>query len=658
MKTYDQYAYIVTEGGGGMQIVDLSNPEAPFLVKTWGTNHWSNAHNIAIDVGAGMAYACGTNNGTRVSDLSNPENPVLVATYNNDYVHDLHVQNGYGHFAEIYDGRYRLVSVASLPSFPTRDSSITLGRFTHSTWANAADTVCVTTDEVNGGRLGIYDISNKTNVRLLANWTHDEGSMVHNAYIVGDRVYSAWYAEGLVVTDISDPANPSFLAQYDTSPFSPGAGFHGAWGCYPFSPSGVVYVNDIEEGFHIIKVDGISMQFSHAPLPNTESEAGPYTATATAQSTIGATITAMDLWYRVDGGSWQTLPMTPTGNPDEWAGDIPGQLSPSLVDYYFYASDDQGNHHWLPESAYPGDDVFTFAVGRIVQVYSNNFEGPTDEGWTHGQLAGADDFERGVPQGKNGSSSRHIGTPWYDPDSAFSGTQCWGNDLGNGTDGAYEASVDLWLESPPIDCTGMTNTQLMFQRWMTVEGAPYDTARILVNGTVVWQNPVGFGDVFHIVDVSWRQHVYDISAIADNNPSVVVRFELKSDEKMELGGWAVDDVKIVSLLKSDVDSIVLTGPTSANAGASVTYDFSAAPINEPYWLLRSSNLNGAVLAGQLFDIGAPIDIVATGITSPTGTGSITGNIPAAAAGKTVYLEVGVDAGGVGFDSNVIALTVL
>ena len=27
MKTWDHYAYIVTEGGGGMQIIDLANPE-------------------------------------------------------------------------------------------------------------------------------------------------------------------------------------------------------------------------------------------------------------------------------------------------------------------------------------------------------------------------------------------------------------------------------------------------------------------------------------------------------------------------------------------------------------------------------------------------------------------------------------------------------
>jgi choice-of-anchor B domain-containing protein len=108
MKTYGEYAYIVTEGGGGMQIVDLSNPENPSLVKTWGTQYWTNAHNIQIDVADAKAYACGTNKGLRVMDISNPTNPSLWATKSSPYIHDLHVQNGKAHLGEIYDGPNQL----------------------------------------------------------------------------------------------------------------------------------------------------------------------------------------------------------------------------------------------------------------------------------------------------------------------------------------------------------------------------------------------------------------------------------------------------------------------------------------------------------------------------------------------------------------------
>ena len=51
MKVVGQYAYVVTESTGGMQIIDLRNPDQPRLAATWGTNYWSNAHGIAVDEG-------------------------------------------------------------------------------------------------------------------------------------------------------------------------------------------------------------------------------------------------------------------------------------------------------------------------------------------------------------------------------------------------------------------------------------------------------------------------------------------------------------------------------------------------------------------------------------------------------------------------------
>ncbi|MCH2112244.1 MAG: choice-of-anchor B family protein, partial [Planctomycetes bacterium] len=303
MKTYSHYAYIVTEGGGGVQIVNLQNPENPTLVKTWGTNHWTNAHNIAIDVADAKAYVCGTNGGLKVLNLSNPETPTIWATRSSPYIHDLHVQNGLAHFAEIYDGRYRITNVAT--NFPTRDRITTPGQFTHSTWANANDSVCVTTDEVNGGSLGLYDISDPTNIQHLDTWSPNLNSIVHNAFIVGDLVYASWYTEGLVVADISDPSNVTFHASYDTSSYGSGSGFHGAWGCYPFSPSGVIYVSDIEEGFHIVKVDGPAFDLDHTPVANTTNETGPYVVDAEIRSLkAGASLAQADVWYRTNGSAW------------------------------------------------------------------------------------------------------------------------------------------------------------------------------------------------------------------------------------------------------------------------------------------------------------------------------------------------------------------
>ncbi len=659
MKTYGKYAYIVTEGGGGMQIVDLNDPENPVLVKTWGTQHWNNAHDIAIDLGAAKAYICGTNAGMKVVDLSNPTNPSLVATYSGDYVHDLHVQNGYAHLAEIYPGRYRIVKVSSLPNFPNQDSVTTPGKFTHNVWVNANDTIAITTDESSGGHITIYDVSDKRNIKKLSQFTVNPISMVHNTYIVGNRGYASWYAEGMVCFDISDPSNPTLVATYDTSSFSPGTGFRGAWGCYPFSPSGVIYINDIEEGFHIVRIDGQSVAFNLTPLPNTQDETGPYSVSSIIQPLrSGAAISKADLWYRVDQGSWKVSPMAPTGNPDEWGGAIPGQASPATVEYYVHATDDGGRAGWYPASSFPGDNPLSFVVGIVRTVYFNDFDGSSDEGWTHG--GSGDDFQRGAPQGKSGTGTRHDGTTWYDPDQAFSGKNIWGNDLGLGTNGSYPSNASMWLQSPTLDCSGTTNTQLLFQRWSSIEGTPYDSGRILVNGKVVWQSPAGFtGPSFNILDVAWRQQTVDISAHADGNPAVVVRFELDSDSKMELGGWGLDDFSVISLDPVvALDTIVLAGPATLAPGAIGTWTINSAPANAPWWLIWSTNTNGSVFYSHSFDLGAPISIGAQGTADATGAASAQSPpIPAAALGRTFWLEIAALVGNRAYDSNALSLTI-
>ncbi|MQG73725.1 MAG: choice-of-anchor B family protein [SAR202 cluster bacterium] len=660
MKTWSHYAYIVTEGGGGMQIVNLANPDNPVLVRTWGANKWGNAHNIAMDEAEGVAYVCGTNNGMLAIDLTqNPENPTHIGTYNREYVHDLHPKDGLAHLAEIYDGKYRIVPTANL-NYPTLDSITTPGAFTHNTWANEDNTLCITTDEVGGGRIAMYDCSNTGNIQFLDDFTVNNNTIPHNAFIIGDYVYISWYTEGLVVVDMSDPNDLKKLASYDTSPYSPGSGYEGAWGCYPFSPSGVVYISDRGEGLHILRVEGPAMTMSHAqPLENTEDQNGPYQMNATVSALESSNpVASVKCLYRVDGGSWQSFDMAPGSASGEWVGAFPGQDAPATVGYYLLAEAADGSLEWLPDTTAPGDLTFDFIVGRLETVYFNDFEGAGDEGFTHGGT-GQDDWQRGVPAGKSGTDSRHIGTSWYDPTQAFSGNNIWANDLGNGNyNGAYQPNVSNWLESPAIDCSQSTRTTLNFQRWLSVEGAPYDKARIRVNGNLVWENPNSFVGDFHTVDVGWNRHVIDISSIADGNSSVTVRFELETDNIMNLGGWGIDDLEILSIQDvPDVDTIALSGPTAPSAGTTATYVFSNGPPSGRWWFAYSPNANGSLIGGHAFDLSAPYSVAGQGNLDSTGAGSFAGNIPAGATGRTIFLEVAARKNSVLYDSNVLQVDI-
>ena len=96
-KVHGTYAYVVTEAtstGRGLQIIDLSQlPNDATLVatnETWFTR----AHNIFID--NGYAFVIGTNGGggMHILDLSNPTNPTRTAYYTGSgYIHDVYVWN-------------------------------------------------------------------------------------------------------------------------------------------------------------------------------------------------------------------------------------------------------------------------------------------------------------------------------------------------------------------------------------------------------------------------------------------------------------------------------------------------------------------------------------------------------------------------------------
>ena len=389
----------------------------------------------------------------------------------------------------------------------------------------------------------------------------------------------------------------------------------------------------------------LSMELTHTALPDTQDENGPYVVDVTAVPLNGQSVTGADLLYRVDGGSWQTVAMSPTANPDEWSGDIPGQASPAVVEYYVVASDSLGNQAWLPDGLQAGDTSYRFVVGIVQVVFFDDFE--VDQGWTHQQVQTQDDWQRDTPQGKAG-----------DPNGAFSGSFAWANDVGRpGWNGEYAANVSNWLESPSIDCSNSTDTRLRMRRWLTVESGQYDQARIQVNGTTVWENPFASD----LIDGSWVDFEVDISAIADNNPSVRIRFTMESDSGVEFGGWTLDDVEVYSLgpVGGNKDTILLTGDTTGAVGSTVSYSFSNAPASSLYRILYSFNLNGSILLGHPFDVGAPVVTAVQGTADPAGAGSWTSApLPAAATGRTVYIEVGAqDSQGDVFDSNVVTLVI-
>ncbi len=264
IRTFGNYAYVVTESTAGFQILDLSNPNNPTAVGVFGTQNSGNAHNVCVDLGTGLLYLVGCNTGTPVYDLNtNPANPTFLGfargSGNSNYFHDMCVENGYAYGSMIYNGVLRIFdATASLP-WPSAglSSRQTPSNFTHNAWPNAAGTICVTTDEQSGGVVKFWDITDKTNPIGLGQYTPNSATIPHNAFIVGDKCHVSWYTEGYKCIDISDPNNPVEVASYDTFP-GPAGGFGGCWGVYPFLPSGNILASDQSTGLYILRPSNAS----------------------------------------------------------------------------------------------------------------------------------------------------------------------------------------------------------------------------------------------------------------------------------------------------------------------------------------------------------------------------------------------------------------
>ncbi|MBI5853376.1 MAG: hypothetical protein HZB39_20390 [Planctomycetes bacterium] len=301
---------------------------------------------------------------------------------------------------------------------------------------------------------------------------------------------------------------------------------------------------------------------AHTALPSTSDQLEPQLVEATA-TPISGSITRVEIVYDAGAGT-QRQRMASLGS-NQYRGLLPGVLSPASVRYHLEAL-----HSTNATLRYPTSGEISYAVGDEQQFFFDNFDG-ANLGWTHGMIATQDDWQLGAPAGRSGTSQ---GVAWRDPAAAFSGANCWGNDLGGaGFNGSYAANVENWLRSPTLDLSGRSGVKLAFKRWLTVEEAIYDQATVRVNGAVVWQNPSSG----QFVDTAWTDFELAIPA-ADNNPAVQLEWRLRTDGGLELGGWNVDDVRLFSFAAIPAPPLRLTlAPAQVPLGGTTTLSLRGLP---------------------------------------------------------------------------------
>jgi len=289
-QSYQAYAYVTTEANQGLQIIDLTDlPNSISLANT--VTNITSAHNIYIanvDYSTGLSntafephiYIAGSNVGGgsfRVMSLADPINPVveIASAAGAGYMHDVtsvvitdsrtsQCSAGHNPCELLIDYNENTVDIWDITdaSSPFRISSTGYANsaYTHSGWWSEDKRFIFIQDELDEQQFGlnttlrVLDINDLTQPQIVGSYVGPTAAIDHNGFVKGDRYYMSNYRRGLTVLDISTPATPQELGFFDTfpAPSANTANFNGAWGVYPFLPSGNIIVSDIEFGLFVI----------------------------------------------------------------------------------------------------------------------------------------------------------------------------------------------------------------------------------------------------------------------------------------------------------------------------------------------------------------------------------------------------------------------
>jgi len=275
------------ELGGGMRLVDVSDPKKPVYLGAVGIP--DGAHTLTAFPGEELVYlssgGMGENGGEEyVVDVSDPRNPKIVHSFVPDPLgcHDVsfHVERKLGFCAgqmgtHIWD-----------VSDPTRPAAIGVVppamEFAHSAVASPDGKLLVISDEsyvahdcATGrsptGALTAWDISDPRTPVFKGRISSPRGRSpignlgigicgAHNFNFVGTsrKVVSSWYTGGTSVIDFTDPSAPEEIAYYRADDSD-------VWSSYFYR--GYVISNDQKRGLEIMTVDDLPQPPPPPPPP-------------------------------------------------------------------------------------------------------------------------------------------------------------------------------------------------------------------------------------------------------------------------------------------------------------------------------------------------------------------------------------------------------
>ena len=273
IKSFGDKVYVVADQGkDGLLQIDMSS--APDTISHKFINLPINVdglidtvrrcHNLYVD-DEGVLYlaGCNTINDLLMYDVGTfADSIIFLGALNNTYSHDVFAQNNIAYTSDISNGTISIIDVSKKDSANVISSVVTSRQFSHNAWVNNNASVLMTTDEKNGASVDVYDIRDLDNIELLEkfipNRINDSRIIPHNVHILGNYAYTSWYTAGVSVADISDPSNVIEVAHFDSFTKEDNiplgsTWFTGCWGAYPYLPSGLLLMSDINRGLIVLQ---------------------------------------------------------------------------------------------------------------------------------------------------------------------------------------------------------------------------------------------------------------------------------------------------------------------------------------------------------------------------------------------------------------------
>ena len=271
VKTWENFAYVVADQPGtdeGLVVIDLSPlPDTAYLMNYYRPeigdfgDTLNTCHNLFIDE-FGIAYLAGCNpiDGlTLMFDLTvDPIEPPFLGPAESFYSHDVYARNNLLYTSNIYESAFGVVDVSDKENPVLLAQQETPFGFTHNTWLSDNGNTIFTTDERANAPVAAYGIGDLSDIILLDEFrppaTLGQGVIPHNVHVINDFIVVSYYTDGCIIVDAARPRNLVQVGKYDDSEL-PIGGFSGAWGAYPYLPSGLILVSDIRDGLQVLEAD-------------------------------------------------------------------------------------------------------------------------------------------------------------------------------------------------------------------------------------------------------------------------------------------------------------------------------------------------------------------------------------------------------------------